>query len=192
MKKLTTGLLLVFIALSSVCSAQAFEKGSNVVSAGIGFGSSILNYTGSSQSPGISFSYENGTFEAGDDGVISLGGYLGFKSYKYHYTEGEYSTTDKWNYTMIGLRSAYHYTAIGNEKIDVYGGLMLSYNILKYKYEDNYSGNSGDYTSEGDYGSSFGFTAFVGGRYYFTDHLAAMAELGYGVAYLTLGLSFKL
>lgn len=190
MKKLTTGLVLAFIALSPLCNGQAFQKGTNVVAVGIGLGSSILNYSGSSASPAISISYENGAFEAGDNGVISLGGYLGTKSYKYSYGEGSYSYKEKWSYTIVGVRGAYHYTGLSNEKIDVYGGVMLSYNILKYKYTDN-EGNSDSYSNGGSYGSAAGFTAFLGGRYYFTDNIAAMAELGYGVSYLTLGLAFK-
>jgi hypothetical protein len=32
----------------------------------------------------------------------------------------------------------------------------------------------------------------VGARYYFTESIAAFAQVGYGIAYLTLGVSFKL
>ena len=181
MKKLTFALLLAFLVSASSTKAQSIQKGDNVVALGVGFGSSILNFSGSSQTPAISISFEHATFEAGDDGLISLGAYLGTKSYKY---SGD-SYTQKWSYTIVGLRGAYHYTALG-DKVDVYGGIMLSYNALKYK--DNYSG--GGYV--GNYGSGgTGFTAFVGGRYYFSEHIAAMAELGYGVSYLTVGLAFK-
>lgn len=189
MKKFTTGLVL-FLISASVCNAQSFEKGTNVAAIGVGLGSSILNYSGSSQTPAISLSFEHGSFDAGDDGVISLGAYLGTKSYKYSFKEGDYSYKQKWNYTIVGVRGAYHYTGLGNDKIDVYGGAMLSYNILKYSYKDN-SGNGGGYRATGSYGSNAGFTAFIGGRYYFSDNIAAMAELGYGVSYLTLGLAFR-
>ena len=66
---------------------------------------------------------------------------------------------------------------------------MLSYNILKFKYEDN-AGNSRLYNT-GSYGSAVGFTAYVGGRYSISKNIAAMAELGYGVSYLTPGLALK-
>ena len=36
------------------------------------------------------------------------------------------------------------------------------------------------------------YSWFVGARYYFTDKLAGMAELGYGITYLNLGVSLKL
>ena len=64
---------------------------------------------------------------------------------------------------------------------------MLSYNILKYS--DNYSGVT--YTASGSYGSNLGLSVFVGGRYHFTDNLAGFVELGYGVAYLNLGLAYQ-
>jgi hypothetical protein len=181
MKKLTLALLLAFLVSASSTKAQSFQKGDNVIALGVGFGSSILSNSLGSQSPALSVSFEHASFEAGDDGVIGLGAYVGTKSYKYSGS----SYYQKWNYTIIGVRGAYHYTALG-DKIDVYGGVMLSYNALKYK--DNYSGS----VSIGNYGSgTTGFTAFVGGRYYFAEHIAAMAELGYGVSYLTVGLAFK-
>ena len=32
---------------------------------------------------------------------------------------------------------------------------------------------------------------FAGARYYFSDNFAVMAEIGYGVAYLNLGIALK-
>ena len=183
-------LMVAFVATSAIIAhAQAFEKGTNVVSVGIGLGSSILNYSGASQMPAINVQYEKGVFPAGKTGVISLGGYLGYKSYKYSGSEEDFKWSEKWNYTVIGVRSAYHYTGLQNKKIDPYGGVMLSYNLLSYSY----SNNSGEdiASGKGNYGSNAGFTAYVGARYYFSPKVAAMAELGYGVSYLTLGASFK-
>ncbi|MFT4154226.1 hypothetical protein [Parafilimonas sp.] len=90
---------------------------------------------------------------------------------------------------MLGVRGAYHYTDIDNDEIDVYGGATISYNMLSYKYSDN-AGNN-DLYDTGNYGSTAGVTAFVGGRYYFISSVAAMAEVGYGVSYLTVVLSLK-
>lgn len=183
-------ILTLFIAVAVTASyAQTFEKGTNVLSAGVGLGSSLLNYSGSNQTPAISVQFERGSFPVGEVGVISLGGYVGYKSYKYSGKSASYSWDQKWNYTIVGARSAFHFTSLKLDKLDLYGGLMLSYNILKYKYTDNGAYNNG-YES-GSYGSAAGVTAYVGGRYFFTNNIGAMAELGYGVSYLTLGLSFK-
>ena len=188
MKKLA---LVLFTAtlFASKSNAQFFEKGTNVISAGVGLGGSFGSYTYGSQTPAISLQYEKGMWDIGGPGVISLGGYAGIKGYKYSGASGSYHYSEKWNYTVIGVRSAYHYNGIKNEKFDVYGGLMLSYNILSYKFTDN-SGGSSTYRG-GNYGSNLGLSAYAGGRYLFTDNLGAFAELGYGVSYLTLGVAYK-
>lgn len=184
-------LTLLFIGLSAMMAtrAQQFQKGTNVVSAGIGLGSSILSYSGTSQTPAISLQYERGVWDVGGPGVISLGGYAGFKGYKYSGKYGSYNFEQKWNYTVIGVRSAYHYNGLKADKVDLYGGVMLSYNILKYSYTDN--SGQGVYSGAGSYGSAAGFSIYIGGRYFFTDNLAAFMELGYGVAYLNLGVALK-
>ena len=187
MKKILISLF-VGVTMCSTASAQSFVKGTNVLAAGIGFGGSFGSFTYGSQSPGISVQYEKGIWEVGGPGVISLGGYAGTKGYKYSGTAGAYHYSQKWNYTIIGVRSAYHYNGINNEKFDVYGGLMLSYNILSYKYEDN--GSLGQYDA-GSYGSAAGLSAYVGGRYFFTDNVGVFAEAGYGVSYLTIGAAFS-
>ena len=192
MKKRKIIAVSALVGFSCLVHAQsAFQKGTTLIKAGIGIGSSILNYSGSSQTPAISAQFEKGIWEIGGPGVISLGGYVGTKSYKYHYSSSYYDYTAKWNYTIIGVRSAYHYTGLKNGKADLYGGLMLSYNHLKYKFEDKNGGTSGSY-GFGSYGSGTGITAYVGGNYFFANNIGAFAELGYGVSYLTLGLTIKL
>lgn len=201
MKKIVTILFLNAIISTVNAQESPFQKGTNVISAGIGIGSSIgSGYTNSTQSPGISVQFEHGVWDIGGPGVISLGGYAGIKSFKYdygttgyHYPEGyyNYSITQKWSYTVIGVRSAYHYNGINNDKFDLYGGLMLSYNILSYSYSDNDPYYDDSFYNTGSYGSAVGFTAYAGGRYFFTERIGAYLELGYGVAYLNIGAAFK-
>ncbi len=164
--------------------AQEFKTGDNVLSLGLGLGSSIGNSGYSSQTPGISLQYEHGQWDVGGPGVISLGGYVGFKSFKYEYSyPAIYS--DKWSYTVIGIRSAYHLNMINVDHLDLYGGLMLSDNILSYTYDGPSQYNVGNY------GSSIGLSLYIGGRYYFSDNGGAFMELGYGVSYLTIGGHYK-
>src|SRR5664279_765547 len=148
--------------LFSLTSLQAQDKskvsdvyatGTNVVSAGIGLGSSIAGYSYGSQSPAISLQYERGIWQAGP-GVISLGAYLGFKTYKYNGAGYSY----KWSYTIIGVRGAYHLTQIKVKNLDLYGGVMLAYNNLHFTDSQGNSAVS--------YGSTTGFSIFLGGRYY--------------------------
>ncbi len=176
--------------LPLLVSGQSFQKGSQVIAVGVGIGSSIgsgVDYT--SQIPAISAQYERGIWDIGGPGVISLGAYVGYKSFGQEISSGGVESEAKWNYTLLGIRSAYHYNGIDNDKLDVYGGLMLGFYLLDYSYSDNTGFND---ASGGNYGSTAGLTIYVGGRYYFSDQVGGFAELGYGVSYLNLGIAFKL
>lgn len=175
-------MLLLIIAVSVKAQSDSksdnvYAKGTNVAGIGIGLGSSIAGYSYGSQTPAISLQYERGVADAGP-GVIGIGGYVGFKSYKY--SNADYS--EKWRYTILGVRGLYHLTNLHVDNLDLYGGLMLSYNILHY---------SADGISSGSNGSAAGFSIFAGGRYYFSKSIAASAELGYGVAYINLGVALR-
>ena len=117
--------------------------------------------------------------------VISVGPYLGFTSHTRRWGTG----TD-WRYTFfdIGVRGSYHFSElfeIRNEQVDVYGGLFLGYLI------SNYSGDPifGTYDP---YPDVFRLGLHVGARYFFSEKVAGYGELGYGVAPLALGVTFKL
>src|SRR4051812_48627846 len=81
-------ILLISIAASvhpQTTSAQgAFQYGDNILAAGIGFGNSYA-YNYGSQTPALSIQYEHGQWAVDGPGVISLGGYLGYKSFSYDY-----------------------------------------------------------------------------------------------------------
>ncbi len=175
--KRTISILLALI-FASVIHAQPFQKGTSALNLGVGFGST-LGGLGTGR-PAISLSYEKGMWDAGK-GIISLGAYAGNTGYSYK--DAGYS--QKWNYNVVGLRSAYHYNGFNNvPKLDPYAGLMLGYNFVTYSV-------SGDYQGANNYGSGLGYAFFVGGRWFFTDKIAAFAELGYGVSALNAGVALK-
>ena len=188
MKNITVLLVATMVLATFECLAQPFEVGSNVAGAGIGLGGSFGLGRYGSATPGISVQYEHGLVDGPGPGVISLGGYLGTKSYRYDGRYDGFWYKERWRYTILGVRSAYHYTGLPIDELDVYGGAMLSYNILSYKYSDN---DPLFNYHDGTYGSHLGFSIYVGGRYYLMENVAAFAELGYGVSYLTLGASVK-
>ena len=182
MKK-STFLALVFLALTTgYAKAQSFDVGNNVISAGIGLGSTLDGYGHNSSTPGFSVQYDRGIWEVGP-GIISLGGYLGFKGYKY--SNADYQ--EKWNYTIVGARGAYHFTGLDVENLDVYGGLMLSVNHLDFSYHSY----DGSVYNGGSYGGDLGLSPFVGAKYYLSGNLAAYGELGFGVDVLNIGLAYK-
>lgn len=188
MKKLLAVLIVALFTLSTISAQESeFTLGAKVLSLGVGIGNTL--YSGSYYSSGvppISFSYEQAIKdEILEKGVIGIVGSIGYNSYKYRYT---YSTYDYgWNYSniVIALGGSFHYPLL--DKLDTYGVVALGYNILTTKeYGDipgtDYSSNSG--------GIRFGI--YVGGRYYFNEHFAAFAQVGYGIAYLTFGVSYRL
>ncbi|MDR1644769.1 MAG: hypothetical protein LBS05_02935 [Tannerellaceae bacterium] len=117
----------------------------------------------------------------GQNGAIGLGGYLGYYSYS-----DSYGALGKWSYSdiVVGARGAFHYQFV--DKLDTYAGLMLGYDIVSAKWK-------GDGVFDGTASASaFTSSFFAGARYYFSPTIAAYGELGYGIAYLSVGVSLKL
>lgn len=171
--------ILLVVAMATSVSAQPFQKGTTAANVGIGLGTA-LGGLGKAR-PAISVSVDHGFWDIGGPGVISLGGYIGNTGYKY--TDLGY--TAKWNYIVIGARGAYHYNGFTDlPNLDVYGGAMLGYNIVKYTAD----GAGADLSN--NYGSGIGLSGFVGGRWLFTENIGGYAELGYGVSVLAVGVTF--
>ncbi|TDQ82839.1 hypothetical protein [Sphingobacterium yanglingense] len=178
MKKLFFILFAAFMTIT--VHGQQFQKGTTAINAGIGLGTA-LGGLGKAR-PAIAIAVDHGMWAVGGSGVVSLGGYVGNTGYKYN----DLGYTAKWNYTIVGLRGAYHYNGLSEvPSLDVYGGAMLGYNIAKY------SSDSGDDSFANTYGSGLGFSGFIGGRWFFTESIGAYAELGYGVSILNAGVTFK-
>lgn len=182
------GLLLALLFISGIAAAQTptFEKGDKVLNLGIGFGSGI--YTGggySSHTPALSGSFEVGVVDnVIDKGTIGVGGYLGYTSAKWEYAGNDYG----WRYSdlVIAARGSFHYPLV--EKLDTYAGLALGFDVVSSKETGNWPGAA---TSSAN-SSGVYLSGFLGARYYFNDKVAGLVELGSGIAYLNLGVAFKL
>lgn len=177
MKKSLKFLCVIALVFSATfASAQArYDKGDVLLNAGIGLG-----YYFAGGVP-VLLSAE---FAVND--VISVGPYLGYTSYTYNWGFGGY----RWRYTFLdlGVRGSYHFSElfeIRNEKVDVYGGAFLGFVVSSYS-GDEFSGYNDPYSG----GLRLGIHA--GARYFFSEKVAGYAELGYGIAPLSLGLTFKL
>jgi hypothetical protein len=189
MKKL---LLIVAIAVSSIfiVNAQAFKNGDMVGNLGIGFGWYGYGY-GATSLPAFSLSLEKGIKDIDKIGVLSVGGIVGWKHASYSWATGYDDFT--WNDYIIAARGAIHMDLLQNSKLDTYGGIALGVRIQSYDtYDVVYNGlydlNYKKVTKSETNGL---FAIYVGGRYFFTDNLAGFGELGYGLGYLTLGVSYK-
>jgi hypothetical protein len=177
MKKINILLLIAFSVLSIATQAQTFNKGDKVLNVGIGLGS-VYGYTGFSSSvPPLSASFEVGITDKVGIGRFGVGGIFGYSSFKY--------TTTSSSQILIGARGLYHFD-FDVENLDLYGGIMLGYNIVSYS--DSVFGSTifSGYTGSGVVGGIFG-----GARYMFSDKIGAFGELGYSIAWLNIGLTAK-
>ena len=124
-------------------------------------GSIGLGLSGIYGNSSLSFQYEKGMWPINKVGVISLAGYLGF---------GEGNRIGG-GYTIIGIRSAFHCSIPIVDNLDPYGGLMIGL----------VSRNVGISIP----------SIYIGSRYYFTETIAAFAELGSGASFLTGGIAIQ-
>jgi hypothetical protein len=219
-KKNKLVVLILLLAVIVMCSAaparaqgkdnspstgtQCFDGSTKLINLGIGFGGgNYYNYGNGygvtyRRSPAFSFMYEQSLPEKLGPGYLGLGAYLGFQSASYRFDNNYYNNGFKnddyyyrhsWNYFMIAARGAYHADILNWQKGEIYGGLLLGLRLATYKYEDNDPFNQYSYT-----GSSLNlaWSLFAGGRYYFTDKVGAFMELGYGISYLTVGVTIKI
>jgi hypothetical protein len=176
MKNIVKFLCIIAMVFSvTFASGQArYDKGDFLLNAGIGLG---YYYAG-----GVPLLI-SGEWAVND--VITVGPYLGYTSYNYNWGGG-----NRWRYTFldIGVRGSYHFSElfeIRDEKVDVYGGAFLGFLVSSY---------SGDGTGTFDndpYGGGLRLGIHAGVRYYFSPRVAGYGELGYGIAPLGLGLTFK-
>lgn len=182
MKKNIFTLLLVFMCFAQLSQAQdkAFDKGALDINAGIGLLPTFYGSYATSKGLPLNLAVDYGVHQN-----ISVGGYLGYASAKYQYSN---FWSWKYTYTIIGIRGAYHF-AIKDPKIDLYAGLMLGYNIARYK--DTSTGNTFGTSNSYAAGGGVTYSAFGGARYRFTPKFGAFAELGYGISLVQLGLNFK-
>jgi len=191
---LTVVLMFVMSPLFSFSNGYTgpFNNKDLVVQGGIGL---VLDPYGDIVIPPLSVAVDFGNeFDLGNGkslplsygGIFSI--YKTEYSYNYYYNSSNYV----WSYTyiVVGARAALHlnkYLNIKNKNVDLYSGLMVGYNIVSYEKPKGWNYDSYD-TKDSYLVTDF----FAGARYFFSPSLAGFAELGYGVEWLKLGLSFKL
>jgi len=185
MKKIAMIMVVVF-GVQLMAQGQPFEKGDKTINLGIGIGSAL--YSGKyykMRIPPISLSYEQGITNKLGIGYIGVGGYFGISGSKW---ETEYLTYEygwKYTYIVLGARGAYHFDLVDN--LDIYAGLILGVNIVSSKEIGDFpTGVNVDEQSTG-----VAHSEFAGIRWFFKPNFALMAELGYGISYLTVGAAFK-
>jgi hypothetical protein len=176
-------MLALFLPLSTL-NAQLFDKGDLVFNAGLGLGSTYYTY-GTYYKTTVPPIFLSGDYCLREDlgpGNLGVGGFLGYSSYKYDFDGSGW----KYNTFIIAARGSYHFTELV-DKLDIYGGVLMGAKIVSDKEFGDYPND--DYTVNK---SGPVFDIFAGVRYQFTDNFGAMSELGYGIAWFKIGLSFKI
>lgn len=182
----------IFVTLSLILSScvfliaqqttETFAKKDNVLGVGFGIGGVYGFSSVSSQSPVFGVQYDRGIIELKMGGVIGVGGFLGYKTISYKYNGPGNNYKDKWNIIVIGARGTFHYDLFEVENLDTYGGAMIAFHVVNEIDGSEYSKN---------HGSAAYPSLFAGAKYYFAPQVAAFAEVGYGVSWLTGGIAFK-
>lgn len=172
MKKILTIVFAVGLVFSAtLASAQArYDKGDVLLNLGLGLG----YYYGNGGVPLIA------SAEFGVNEVITVGPYIAYTSRGY--------TGFRYTFIDFGVRGSYHFSElfeIDNEQLDIYGGANLGYAVSKFSYDNSFY-------NDNIYPGRVQFGLHAGARYFFSEKVAGYGELGFGLAPLALGLTFKL
>ncbi len=182
--------VLILLGLVLTIGTNGFSQTLNAgeQTAGIGIGiPAISNYAVDSKTPSITGFYEYGFTDKVGIGHIGGGAIFSFAGADYR--GGNY------RYSLVGPRASYHFdmTDITGDKawdvVDVYAGIMsgLRFERVKYDYTDVW----GDKQTYKETETNLITDIFVGIRYAFADQFGVYAEAGYGVSYLTVGVSYR-
>lgn len=180
---------------------KCFDENTRIMNLGAGFGGGNY-YKGHSngysakRSPAFSMSYEQSLPKRVGPGYIGIGAYVGFQNAYYHYEyfddlDRRYYYEHRYNNTMIAARGAYHWDVLNSKNAEVYAGTIIGVRIQTYHFEtDNPNPNHNYRLNEGAVYPAY--SLFAGARWYFVDRVAVFGEAGYGMSYVTGGVSFKL
>lgn len=187
MKKQIFTLAVLLFSFTTGAFAQ-YKKGDILVNAGISFG--VIGYSWGAYGSSSGFPPLTVNAEYSLNEMFSVGPYLGYYSRTYKHGN-DYK--DKFTAFSFGARGTFHASGflnehfnwnINEEKLDLYGSVMLGYEVYTWSFDEKYVGNN--YYSSG--ASSLDFAPVIGARYNFTPAFGAFAELGRGsFGYFTLG-----
>lgn len=170
MKKLSLIVALMVMSLSVFAQVpESYKKGQISATAGIGL-ASVLGGTPLFLAAEYGYADQYG-----------IGANLSYQSY----TTGYYDVS----WFLLGVGAVYHYDVLKMSNLDTYGRFGLGFAMATATY----NGPKGleAFYAEPTVGG-IGYDAAVGATYYFTPNLGANVELGYGLALLKVGVTYKM
>lgn len=177
--------ILVIAGITTISSAQSFNKKNHALNIELGYPQAYFNLSSYYDDlPVLSFSYEYGLEEIkmGEsmDGVISVGGYLSATGGKQTYFTNNYFN---WKAFTIAARVNYHF--VFHKHFDTYAGLLIGMSLYTYTWKG--SGADPGWRTKGD----LEIGPYAGFRWFFSKTFAVNAELGYLPAWFNAGVTFK-
>ena len=193
MKRKSTSVLLLIGILSLVIPSargQLFEVGDKDLNFTIGYGTPwVIRHDYRTMLPPITVSFDLGFRDDLGPGILSIGGLVGATTYRNIIVDPDWNPEyGKKSTTLIGaIRSTYHYQFL--DKLDTYGGVHLG---LRYESWREYGSTPADYVMDIDITIRPIFNLFVGAKYYFSDNIFALGEIGYSIAFINIGVGIRL
>jgi outer membrane protein W len=186
MKKIIL-LTTIFFSSFATINAQQLSEGNSMINLGVG----LSSYYTSGSGYNMSLPPVEGTFEYMITENISVGAFVGAYGSKYETNfDIAYNFSSKFSYIDGGALGNFHF--VNDDKFNAYVGAKLGYVSVSTSTDSN-----DDYLNElletldyTDSGIIYGVQ--LGGRYFVSEKFAINAELGYGVALLKVGVTFKL
>lgn len=191
MKKITTIVLFFTFCCVGTTGYAQYSKGDLTANAGISFG--LIGYGFGYGSSSIGFPAISANVEYSLDDRFAFGPYLGYFARTYRAA----SYKNGFSVVSFGGRGTFHATSslndwlslsIDEDKWDLYGTLILGYEVYSWNYDSAWGDNDLYDSSSG--GLVFG--PVVGARYHFNNKIGAYFEGGRGAfGWGTLGVSAK-
>jgi hypothetical protein len=181
----------LFIFSAQRAEAQHFAPSETHVMGGIGF-LGTLNYGASlSRLPGAFIAVDHGTDIEAGPGTVGIGGFLGFDGASSTVSSALFGTIkSSWNSILAGARLSWHYNDLGDSRFDVYGTVGGGIRYTQNSAETTVIGGIPTSSSQSDIYPYLNFNA--GAKYFFSPEWAVMAELGYDIAWLKVGMAYQL
>jgi hypothetical protein len=123
--------------------------------------------------------------EVSYDENISIGGWLDTWSYGERFPSSVGGGSWDVRYVAIAGTGAYHFPIEDNPKLDPFLGVALGYYVVST------SGSVAGFEYTGSSNRLF-VGGYGGARYFFKPNVAGVARVGFGSAYLTLGVDLKM
>jgi hypothetical protein len=198
-----------FLSTSKGDGEKCFDESTHIINFGIGFGGYAYHslYRGAGYSyartPLFSLSYEQPWPKKLGPGYLGIGALVAYQheSINYDYNYGYASTSSgfvyttyhynhKWNYYMVAARAAYHWDVLNSKNAEVYAGILIGIRFNSETYTTNDPGKNDPYNYQQNFVSPVG-SVYAGARWYFAKNFGVYGEVGYGISYATVGLSYK-